>query len=240
MEQTKRCPYCGEEIIATAKKCRYCGEWLVEPSDEVISKKPVIKESSFDSKYLYNSNHVELLFWLTILGSLIQAVHQSGINVSGYTFRLISIASSIPEVVGNLIHFVGDICFIILLMRVFSNFHKPLKGWFITYIVLSSIITLISLVLDDTQNDTVNLSEVLFGFVICSPILIPIILLPIMIISNYEGKIKTLGWIFFGYHIASIIVTVVVSYIVPIVAFFIIFLMDFFFYIYLKNILIKD
>lgn len=25
---TKRCPYCGEEILAVAKKCRYCGEWL--------------------------------------------------------------------------------------------------------------------------------------------------------------------------------------------------------------------
>lgn len=28
MNDRKKCPYCGEEIMADAKKCRFCGEWL--------------------------------------------------------------------------------------------------------------------------------------------------------------------------------------------------------------------
>lgn len=29
---TKACPYCGEEILAIAKKCKHCGEWLTKDS----------------------------------------------------------------------------------------------------------------------------------------------------------------------------------------------------------------
>ena len=28
MEEVKKCPFCGEEILVTAKKCKHCGEWL--------------------------------------------------------------------------------------------------------------------------------------------------------------------------------------------------------------------
>ena len=28
--KTKRCPYCGEEILSVAKKCKHCGQWLIK------------------------------------------------------------------------------------------------------------------------------------------------------------------------------------------------------------------
>ena len=31
IEETKRCPYCGEEILAVAVKCKHCGSMLTAP-----------------------------------------------------------------------------------------------------------------------------------------------------------------------------------------------------------------
>lgn len=41
MGDTKKCPYCGEEIKAVAKKCRFCGQWFDEESNEVKANEEV-------------------------------------------------------------------------------------------------------------------------------------------------------------------------------------------------------
>lgn len=48
MEDTKICPYCGEEIKAVAKKCRFCGQWLNEDTNEVVTKDEEVKPQEVD------------------------------------------------------------------------------------------------------------------------------------------------------------------------------------------------
>ena len=43
MEETKRCPYCGEEILAVAKKCKHCGEWI-EQKTKAEDQEDSVKE----------------------------------------------------------------------------------------------------------------------------------------------------------------------------------------------------
>lgn len=40
--ETKKCPYCGEDIPASAKKCMHCGMWLEEKASlpEGAGKEP--------------------------------------------------------------------------------------------------------------------------------------------------------------------------------------------------------
>lgn len=69
-EETKMCPFCGEEILAVAKKCKHCGEFL-----EDIATVNTSKTSTFNDKFDYLKNVNEQ--WKNRF-SIIEQYYQNG------------------------------------------------------------------------------------------------------------------------------------------------------------------
>lgn len=70
MNETKKCPYCGEEIMATAKKCRHCGEWLDKTkSQNLESEKKPSKHSHQNKILLIGAVVVAMIVIATIIFS---------------------------------------------------------------------------------------------------------------------------------------------------------------------------
>lgn len=61
-EAKKKCPHCGNEIMASAKKCRYCGAWLDEKASETPAPANRVDNEKKKSRELT---------WMGIYGNLL-------------------------------------------------------------------------------------------------------------------------------------------------------------------------
>jgi uncharacterized membrane protein YhaH (DUF805 family) len=63
MEETKKCPYCGSEIDASARKCRYCGEWVDKDSDNQPPTPPQDKKEPEPDNNPYGDLSDDSSYW---------------------------------------------------------------------------------------------------------------------------------------------------------------------------------
>ncbi len=86
MDDTKRCPYCGEIIKAAAKKCRHCGEFLTDEarretelrrqsSNKVIEETPPATAMDTDAAGCAMLGGCSLIAVAVIVGAVVALLH---------------------------------------------------------------------------------------------------------------------------------------------------------------------
>ena len=100
MNETKTCPYCGEEIMAGARKCKHCGEWL----DDVITNAPSNSQPAIGTRpvTVMTRPSEQSVNQPIVINNTVQ--RSNGIGTAGFIFALISaIFSWVPGVILSII-----------------------------------------------------------------------------------------------------------------------------------------
>lgn len=81
-DNTKRCPYCGEEIKATAIKCKHCGEFLEEEKSESLSAPETNKSSTGKNIAIGCACLFGVLMVMGIIGSFLPETETTANNTN--------------------------------------------------------------------------------------------------------------------------------------------------------------
>lgn len=103
MNETKTCPYCGEEIMAGARKCKHCGEWL----DDVITNAPSNSQPAIGTRpvTVMTRPSEQSVNQPIVINNTVQ--RSNGIGTAGFIFALIAAFFSWVPGVGWFTWFLG-------------------------------------------------------------------------------------------------------------------------------------
>ena len=185
MEEMKRCPYCGEKILAEAKKCKHCGEWL-EGTNQISVGTPLYHQATHVPRNLEEVNKLKsplsnlavyLCFWTGLLSILLEGLSGYGTNPDYIALYWVSTLLSV-------------ICGTILLYGLIEGMkylHKPMSGTLWSCLIIGVVSSIVSLV--DFEDDIfiAIVSLVLIAF------LVLYIIVGTKLVINYAGALHKLG-----------------------------------------------
>ena len=129
---TQNCPFCGEEILATAKKCKHCGEWFEEKSQtKVAENTPTVKPLEIPK----SEQNVQ---GQTIIVNQSPQHRSNGTGTAGFILALLGLCFCWTPILNWILWALG------LLLSFIGMFKRP-RGLAITGFILS-LISLIILV----------------------------------------------------------------------------------------------
>ena len=147
MNEFKKCPYCGEVILAEAKKCKYCREWLSESpvgtNNGLMRKQTLQNEHSEYNKYnqevrSVGANQQQPIVNVYTTNSSKQ--QRNGIGLTGFIMSLLCLVTSWAPIVNIVMWILGFV------FSAVGLFKKP-KGFAIAGMVISLISILLIILL---------------------------------------------------------------------------------------------
>ena len=204
MAETKRCPYCGEEIMATAKKCKHCGEWL-DGSEHGSNSRPNYRPAVVEPVEVnkidipYSRTFILVGFILAVLGNFLSGFQNDWIKEVEISIMKIDLTNlmhffaDIPALIPTCIEVVGSCMLLWAFLKGVQLLKAPLLNPLVAYIALNITSLCFSLMMEDL-GDSVGF------FVIFLILFVAYLFLEFYIgwklKACYAGKLRTIGWLF--------------------------------------------